>query len=60
MVEPGKGSIDFTELYKALVEKGYDGWCVVEQDLFPVKSFDAPLPIAVRGRENLRDAGFTE
>ncbi|MGN1030447.1 MAG: sugar phosphate isomerase/epimerase family protein, partial [Butyricicoccaceae bacterium] len=58
MVEPGKGSIDFAELYKALVETGYDGWCVVEQDLFPVKSFDVPLPIAKRGRENLAKAGF--
>lgn len=58
MVEPGKGSIDFAELYRALQEKNYDGWVVVEQDLFPVKSFDAPLPIAKRGRENLRKAGF--
>jgi inosose dehydratase len=58
MVEPGKGSIDFAAFYDALVEKGYHGWCVVEQDLFPVKSFDLPLPIAKRGRENLRKAGF--
>jgi len=58
MVEPGKGSIDFSKLHEALIEKGYDGWCVVEQDLFPVKSFDIPLPIAKRGRENLRKAGF--
>ncbi len=58
MVEPGKGSIDFAKFYAALTEKGYDGWCVVEQDLFPVKSFDLPLPIAKRGRENLAKAGF--
>lgn len=58
MVEPGKGSIDFAELRKALDEKNYDGWVVVEQDLFPVKSFDLPLPIAARGRENLTKAGF--
>lgn len=58
MVEPGKGSIDFAKLYDALVEKGYDGWVVVEQDLFPVKSFDIPLPLAKRGRENLAKAGF--
>ena len=43
MVEPGKGSIDFAEMHKALDECGYDGWCVVEQDLFPVKSFEVPL-----------------
>lgn len=58
MVEPGKGSIDLAKLHDALVEKGYDGWVVVEQDLFPVKSFDIPLPIATRGRENLAKAGF--
>lgn len=58
MTEPGNGSIDLTELHKALEEKGYDGWVVVEQDLFPVKSFDVPLPIAKRGRENLAKAGF--
>ena len=52
MVEPGKGSIDFTAMHKAL-----DG-CVVEQDLFPVKSFDVPLEKATIGRENLRKAGF--
>lgn len=58
MVEPGKGSIDFTKLHAALSEKGYGGWVVVEQDLFPVKSFDVPLPIAKRGRKNLTKAGF--
>lgn len=51
MVEPGKGSIDFAKLHKVMEEKNYDGWVVVEQDLFPVKSFDIPLPIAKRGRE---------
>lgn len=58
MVEPGKGSIDFKELHKALEETGYDGWCVVEQDLFPVKSFDIPLEKASIGRKNLAEAGF--
>lgn len=60
MVEPGKGSIDFSAFYKALVANNYDGWCVVEQDLFPVKSFDVPLEKATIGRENLRDAGFVD
>lgn len=58
MVEPGKGSIDFARLHKVMEEKNYEGWVVVEQDLFPVKSFDVPLPIAKRGRENLAKAGF--
>lgn len=58
MVEPGKGSIDFEKFHAALVNKNYNGWCVVEQDLFPVKSFDIPLKLAKAGRENLRQAGF--
>ncbi len=58
MVEPGNGSIDFKKFHNALVKKNYDGWCVVEQDLFPVKSFDIPLKLAKHGRENLRVAGF--
>lgn len=60
MVEPGKGSIDFAALYQAMKENDFDGWGVVEQDMFPVKSFDDPLPIAINGRENLRKAGFVD
>lgn len=58
MVEPGNGSIDFSKFHKALIEKDYDGWCVVEQDLFPVKAFDIPLKKAIIGYENLKKAGF--
>ncbi|MGL6202665.1 MAG: TIM barrel protein [Lachnospiraceae bacterium] len=58
MVEPGKGSIDFREFRKALTDADYDGWIVVEQDLFPVKSFDIPFPIAKRTREHLSTCGF--
>lgn len=58
MVEPGKGSIDFAKFHQVLLDKGYSGWVVVEQDLFPVKSFDLPLAIAKRGRKNLTAAGF--
>jgi len=58
MVEPGKGSIDFSKFYQTLLDEHYDGWVVVEQDLFPVKSFDLALPIAKRGREALIQAGF--
>ena len=58
MIEPGKGSIDMASLYQTLEEVGYDGWVVVEQDLFPVKSFDLPFEIAKRTRETLSAAGF--
>ncbi len=58
MVEPGCGSVDFRAFHDALAENGYDGWVIVEQDLFPLASFDQPLPIAQRSRETLRRAGF--
>lgn len=58
MVEPGCGSVDFRAFHDALAENGYDGWVIVEQDLFPLVSFDQPLPIAQRSRETLRRAGF--
>lgn len=58
MIEPGKGSIDFAAFRKALADADYDGWVVVEQDLFPVKSFDIPFPIAKRTRVHLDQCGF--
>ncbi|MFV0364179.1 MAG: TIM barrel protein [Suipraeoptans sp.] len=58
MVEPGKGSIDFNDFKKALDDSNYEGWVVVEQDLFPVKAFDIPLQIAKRTRKFLTDVGF--
>ncbi|MFV0529078.1 MAG: sugar phosphate isomerase/epimerase family protein [Lachnospiraceae bacterium] len=58
MVAPGEGSINLEKLHEALGEMHYDGWVVVEQDLFPVKSFDIPFPVAERGRQNLKKAGF--
>jgi inosose dehydratase len=38
--------------------KDFSGWVTVEQDLFPVKSFDAPLPLATEAYKNLKNAGF--
>lgn len=58
MTEPGKGGIDFVEFRKALTRTDYSGWVVVEQDLFPVKSFDLPLEIAKRTRDYLSSVGF--
>lgn len=58
MCEPGSGSIDFQDLVAYLREIGYDGWVTVEQDMYPVKSFDDPLPIAQRTREYLKSLGL--
>jgi inosose dehydratase len=58
MVEPGAGGIDYTAFRKVLEDCRYDGWVVVEQDLFPLTSFDIPFPIAKRSYEKLKEAGF--
>lgn len=54
-LELGEG--DFVGLKAALVEIGYDGWGIVEQDMFPAP-FDQPLPIAKRNRDYLRRIGM--
>ncbi|MGI6545555.1 MAG: sugar phosphate isomerase/epimerase family protein [Fastidiosipilaceae bacterium] len=58
MTEPGKGNIDFKEIFDYMKEIDFDGWVVVEQDMYPVKSFDEPLPIAKRTREYLKSVGI--
>ena len=47
------GVIDMAAFRSVLESVGYDGWAVVEQDMFPC-SFDKPLPIAKRNRSYLR------
>jgi inosose dehydratase len=47
------GIVDVRALRKVLEDAGYDGWAVVEQDMYPC-SFDKPLPVARRNRDFLR------
>lgn len=58
MCEPGKGSINFKELFDYMKNIEYEGWVVVEQDLYPVESFDIPLVIAKRTRKYLKSVGI--
>lgn len=46
-VEPARGVVDFDALRDVIVDSGYDGFGIVEQDMYPV-DFDVPLPIARR------------
>ncbi|HZW30083.1 MAG TPA: sugar phosphate isomerase/epimerase [Isosphaeraceae bacterium] len=55
--EPSHGVVDFIAFRDALQEVGYDGWAIVEQDMYPAP-FDKPLPIAKRTREYLRSIGL--
>lgn len=55
--EPSVGVVDFSAFRDALQEVNYDGWAIVEQDMYPAPS-DKPLPIATRTRNYLRAIGI--
>ncbi len=56
-VEPAKGAVDFLALRDLLKEINYDGFGMVEQDMFPAP-FDKPLPIAKRTRAYFKEIGL--
>ena len=55
--EPSKGVVDFLAFRDLLREINYEGFAVVEQDIFPAP-FIKPLPIAKRTRTYLREIGI--
>jgi inosose dehydratase len=52
-VDLGQGAVDLIGLNAVAQEVGFDGWGIVEQDMYPAP-FDKPLPIARRNRQFLR------
>jgi len=56
-VDLGQGAADVVGVARVAAEVGFDGWGVVEQDIFPAP-FDKPLPIGRRNRQFLRDQGI--
>ena len=58
MCEPGSGSIDFAEFFAFMKQIGYDGWVVVEQDMYPLDDFGKPAKIAARTRQYLKSVGI--
>ena len=56
-VEPSKGAVDFLAFRDLLQEIDYNGYAIVEQDMYPAP-FDKPLPIAKRTRAYLREIGI--
>jgi len=54
--EPSKGMVDFVSFRNVLDDIDYQGWAIVEQDMFPA-TFDEPMPIARRTRQYLREIG---
>lgn len=52
----GAGAVDFAAVTRALQARGYDGWIVVEQDVFP--GYGTPLESARRSRAYLGELGL--
>ena len=55
--EPSAGTVDFLAFRDVLSEIDYEGFAIVEQDMYPAP-FDKPLPIAKRTRAYLREIGI--
>ncbi len=55
--EPSVGVVDFPAFRDVLREVDYNGFVIVEQDMYPAP-FDKPLPIAQRTRAYLRQIGI--
>jgi inosose dehydratase len=56
-VEPSQGGVDFGAFRDVLREIDYDGYAIVEQDMYPAPP-DKPLPIARRTRDYLLSIGI--
>jgi len=56
-VEPELGSIDFERVAGILDEANFNGFGIVEQDLYPTEP-STPLPIAKRTRSYMESIGF--
>ena len=55
--EPSKGAVDFKAFRDVLKDINYQGWGIVEQDMYPAP-FDKPLPINSRIRAYLKEIGM--
>jgi inosose dehydratase len=55
--EPSQGAVDFAAFRDVLREVNYEGFAIVEQDMYPA-AFEKPLPIAKRTRAYLREIGL--
>jgi inosose dehydratase len=52
----GKGNVDFQSIVNLLVENGYEGWVVVEQEVLP--GMGSPKSCAIKNREYIRKLGL--
>lgn len=54
--ELGKGNVDFHSIVEILIEKGFDGWIVVEQDVLP--GMGTPKKCAANNRAYIKSLGL--
>ena len=54
--ELGKGNVDFKSIVNILIEKGYNGWIVVEQDI--LRGMGSPKKSALKNRNFIRELGL--
>ena len=59
MVEAGRGSVDFTAIRDILKDHAFDGWAIVEQDMYPAPA-GKPFPIAQRTLNYLNSIRFSD
>lgn len=57
MIEPPQGAPDLEEVITEVEKLGRGLYGIVEQDMYPVTSFEVPLPIATRTRQYLCGCG---
>lgn len=54
--ELGKGNVDFNSVVKILINNGYEGWIVVEQDVLP--GMGSPKKCAAHNRKYIKSLGL--
>ena len=54
--ELGEGNVDFRSIVETLINKGYDGWIVVEQDVLP--GMGSPKHCALNNRGYIKSLGL--
>lgn len=59
MVEPNLGEVNMEELLKVLINVNFNGWAIVEQDMYPAP-FDKPLLVSKRTYEYLKYIGMVK
>lgn len=57
IVEPNLGAVNMKEFLKVLIKVNFNGWAIVEQDMYPAP-FDKPLLVSKRTYEYLECIGM--